>query len=75
MVLDQQSTEKLYNRLRLEKSDDGTYKIAFENESGTFKNILLPGNRWLAPNAYLWIFGKKFVKVWVSMLIDLKLVQ
>ena len=37
MVLDQQSVEKLYNQLRLEKSDDGTYKIAFENESGVFK--------------------------------------
>ena len=28
----------------------------------TFKDILLPGNRWLTPNAYLRIFGKKFVK-------------
>ena len=27
MVLDGKSAEKLYNRLRLEKSDDGTYKI------------------------------------------------
>ena len=32
MVLDQHLAEKLYNRLCLEKSDDGTYKIAFENE-------------------------------------------
>ena len=31
MVLDQQSAEKLYNRLRLEKSDGDTYKVAFEN--------------------------------------------
>ena len=44
------------------ESDEGTYKVAFENESGTFKDILSPGNRWLVPNAYLRIFGKKFVK-------------
>ena len=62
IVLDQQSTEKLYNRLRLEKSDVGTYKIALENESGLFKDILSPGNRWLTSNTYLRIFGKKFVK-------------
>ena len=59
MVLDQQSAEKLYNQLHLIESDEGTYKIAFENESGTSKDILSPGNRWLAPNAYLRIFGKK----------------
>ena len=58
MVLDQQSAEKFYNRLRLVESDKGTYKVAFENESGTFKDILSPGNnRWLAPDAYLRIFG------------------
>ena len=28
----------------------------------TFKDILSPGNRWLAPDAYLRIFGKKFIK-------------
>ena len=61
MVLDQQSAEKLYNRLRLVESE-GTYKIAFENESGTYKDILSPGNRWLEPNKYLKIFGKKFMK-------------
>ena len=44
------------------KSDKGTYKIVFENDSGTHKDILSPGNRWLAPNAYLRIFGKKFIK-------------
>ena len=44
------------------KSDEGIYKIVFENESGTYKGILSPGNRWLAPNAYLKIFGKKFIK-------------
>ena len=60
--LDQQSAEKLYNRLRLVKTDEGTYKIAFENDSGTYKDILSPGNRWLEPNTYLRIFGKKFVK-------------
>ena len=43
------------------ESDEGTYKVAFENESGTFKDILSPGNRWLAPDAYLRILGKKFV--------------
>ena len=45
------------------ESDEGTYKIAFENESGAYKDILSPGNRWLAPNGYLRIFGKKFMKV------------
>ena len=44
------------------ESDEGTYKIVFDNESGTYKDILSPGNRWLVPNAYLRIFGKKFVK-------------
>ena len=62
MVLDEKSTEKLYNRLRLVESNEGTYKVAFENDSGTYKDILSPGDRWLAPNAYLRIFGKKFVK-------------
>ena len=62
MVLDEKSAEKLYSHLRLVKSDEGTYKIVFENESGTYKDILSPGNRWLAPNAYLKIFGKKFIR-------------
>ena len=62
MVLNGKSAEKLYNRLRLIESNEGTYMVAFENESGTLKDILSPSNRWLAPNAYLRIFGKKFVK-------------
>ena len=62
MVLDEKSAEKLYNLLRLEKSDEDTYKIAFENESGTLNDVLSPGNRWLALNAYLRIFGKKFMR-------------
>ena len=62
MVLDEKSAEKLYSRLRLVESDEGTYKVAFENESGTYKDILSPGNRWLEPNKYLKIFGKKFMK-------------
>ena len=62
MVFDEKSAERLYNRLCLVKSKEGTYKIVFENESGTYKDILSPGNRWLAPNAYLKIFGKKFIK-------------
>ena len=64
MVLDGKSAEKLYRRLCLVESVEGTYKVAFENESGTLKDILSPGNiyRWLAPNAYLRIFRKKFVK-------------
>ena len=62
MVSDEKSAKKLYNRLRLIKSDEGTYKIAFENECGTYKDILSPGNRWLVPNAYLRIFGEKFIK-------------
>ena len=61
MVLDEKSAEKLYNQLYLVESE-GTYKVAFENESGTLKNILSPTNRWLVPNAYLKIFGKKFMK-------------
>ena len=62
MVLDEKSAEKLYSRLRLDKSDERTYKIAFENESGTYKDILSPTNKWLAPDTYLRIFGKKFIK-------------
>ena len=62
MVLDEKSAEKLYNRLRLVESNEGTYKVAFEYESGTLKDILSPTNRWQAPNAYLRIFGKKFMK-------------
>ena len=62
MMLDEKSAEKLYSRLHLDKSDERTYKIAFENESGTYKDILSPANRWLAPNAYLKILGKKFMK-------------
>ena len=62
MMLGQQSAEILYNKLRLAVTDEGTYKIAFENESGTYKDILSPTNKWLAPNAYLRIFGKKFIK-------------
>ena len=61
-ILDEKSAEKLYNRLRLAETDEGTYKVAFENESGTYKDILSPTNKWLAPNAYLKIFGKKFIK-------------
>ena len=60
MVLDQQSAEKLYSRLV--ESDEGTYKIAFENDSGASKDVLSPGNRWVAPDAYLRIYGKKFIK-------------
>ena len=59
MVLHEKSAEKLYSRLRLVESDKGTYKVAFDNESGALKDILSPGNRWLAPNAYLRIFSKK----------------
>ena len=62
MVLDEKSAEKLYNQLRLVESDKGTHKIALENESGTLIDVLSPGNRWLAPNVYLRIFGKKFIK-------------
>ena len=61
MVLDEKSAEKLYDRLYLVKSES-TYKIAFENDSKTHKDILSPTNRWLVPNAYLRIFGKKFMK-------------
>ena len=40
---------------------EGTYKVAFENDSKKYKDILSPSNRWLVPNAYLRIFGKKFM--------------
>ena len=62
MVIDKKSAEKLYSRLHLVESDERTYKIAFENENGTYKDILSPTNRWLVANAYLRIFGKKFMK-------------
>ena len=61
MILDEKSGEKLYNRLYLVESED-TYKVAFKNESGTYKDILSPTNRWLGPNVYLKIFGRKFMK-------------
>ena len=61
MVLDEKSAEKLYNRLYLVESE-GTYKVAFKNESGTYKDILSPTNRWLSPDVYLKIFGRKFMK-------------
>ena len=62
MVLDEKVAEKLYNRLHLIESNEGTYKIAFENGSGTLKDVLSPGNRWLAHNVYLRIFDEKFIK-------------
>ena len=61
MVIDEMSAEKLYNRLYLVESE-GTYKVAFENDSKTYEDILTPTNRWLVPNAYLRIFGKKSMK-------------
>ena len=75
MVLDQQSAEKLFDRLSLVETDEGIYKVAFANERGTNKNILSPGNRWVEPNAYSRIFGKKFMKDIGLMWIDLGLVQ
>ena len=61
MDLDEKSAEKLYDRLYLVKSE-GTYKVAFENDSKKYKDILSPTNRWLVPNTYLRVFGKKFMK-------------
>ena len=61
MVIDEKSAEKLYDRLYLVKSE-GTYKVAFKNDSNKYKDILSPTNRCLVPNAYLKIFGKKFMK-------------
>ena len=58
MVSDEKSAEKLYNRLRLIESVEGTYKTAFENEKGSLKDVLSPGNRWLTPYVYLKNFGK-----------------
>ena len=62
MVLDEKSAEKLYSRLHLVESDEGTYKVAFENDSKKYKDILSPANKWQVPNKYLKIFGKKFMK-------------
>ena len=62
MVLDEKSAEKLYSRLHLVESDEGTYKVAFENDSKKYKDIPSPTNRWQVPNKYLKIFGKKFMK-------------
>ena len=62
MVIDEKSAEKLYSHLHLVESNEHTYKIAFKNDSKTLKDILSPTNRWLAPNKYLKIFGKKFMK-------------
>ena len=62
MVSDEKSAEKLYSCLHLVESDEGTYKVAFENDSKTLKDILSPTNRWQAPDKYLKIFGKKFMK-------------
>ena len=42
MVLGEKSAERLYNQLRLVKSDEGIYEIVFENESSTYKDILSP---------------------------------
>ena len=61
MVIDEKSAMKLYNRLHLVETK-GTYKVAFENDSKKYKDILSPTNRWLEPKAYLRIFGKKFMK-------------
>ena len=60
-VLDEKSAEKLFDRLYLVKSED-TYKVAFENDSETLKDILSPTNRLLVLSAYLRIFGRKFMK-------------
>ena len=62
MVLDGKSAEKLYSHLHLVESVKHTSQVAFENERGTYKDILSPTNRWLAPNEYLKIFGKKFMR-------------
>ena len=63
MVRYEKSAEKLYSHLHLVvESDERTYKIAFKNDSKTLKDILSPTNRWLAPNKYLKIFGKQFMK-------------
>ena len=39
MVSDKHSAEKLYNRLRLIKSDKGTYKIALRMKVGCLKTF------------------------------------
>ena len=44
------------------ETDEGTYKVAFENDSKKYKDILSPTNKWQVPNKYLKILGKKFMK-------------
>ena len=85
MVLDEKSAEKLYNRLRLEKSGKGIYRIAFENESGKLKDILSPGNRWFDIDIELRTISglmhiqeslvRNSLRIWVLMWINLKVVQ
>ena len=43
MVLDEKSAEKLYKPLHLIESNEGTYQISFENESGTLNDVLSSG--------------------------------
>ena len=45
MVIDEKSAEKLFNRLYFVKSE-GTYKVAFENDSKTYKDILSHSITW-----------------------------
>ena len=40
MVLDEKSAEKLYNRLRFEKSDGDTYKIAFHWKKSMYSHFV-----------------------------------
>ena len=61
IVPDEKSAEKLFDRLYLVKSEY-TYKVSFENDSKTLKDIISPTNRWLVLDAYSRIFGKKFMK-------------
>ena len=57
------------------ESDEGTNKVAFENDSGTYKDIPSLGNRWLTPNVHLKFLAKSSYRIWVLMWINLKVVQ
>ena len=63
MVLDEKAAEKLYNQLCLIESDEGTYMIAFENESGTLILFWMGSGRtlyWTGSGRTLyWTGGKK----------------
>ena len=70
MVLDKKAAEKLYNQLRLIESDEGTYKIAFENEM--LYHLEIDGQHLMY---ILESLVRNLLRKWVLMWINLKVVQ